>query len=204
MRKIWLTMMALCFAAPVLGARPAWAEEVPTVAPEDHVLGKSEAPVTIIEYASPTCPHCAEFDRDTLPKIKQNWIDTGKAKLIFRIYPLNGTDVRVAMVANCIPPERYFGFIDELYQSQATWARAGDPVQAVANIGRLAGAGDSKIKSCLADNALENTIVSRSYAAQKSYGVESTPTFFINGTKLVGALPYDQFDKALTAAQPKS
>jgi protein-disulfide isomerase len=202
MRKIWLILAAFCVLAP---ASLASAAEAPAITPEDHVLGKDDAPLTIIEYASPTCSHCAEFDRDTLPQIKQGWVDTGKAKLVFRIFPLNRIDVRVAMVASCIPPDRYFGFIHELYQSQDTWARGSDPVQAVANFGRLAGAGDAKIKSCLADSALENGVVSEAYAAQKNYGVESTPTFFINGNKMNpnGAQPYDVFDQALTAAQPK-
>jgi protein-disulfide isomerase len=202
MHKIWLILAAFCVLAP---ASLASAAEAPAITPEDHVLGKDDAPLTIIEYASPTCSHCAEFDRDTLPKIKQGWVDTGKAKLVFRIFPLNRIDVRVAMVASCIPPDRYFGFIHELYQSQDTWARGSDPVQAVANFGRLAGAGDAKIKSCLADSALENTIVSEAYAAQKAYGVESTPTFFINGNKMNpnGAQPFEVFDQALTAAQPK-
>ncbi len=204
MRKIWLILMAFCLAGPLLDPPTARAETAPAVTPQDHVLGKADAPVTIIEYASPTCPHCAEFDRDSLPKIKQNWIDTGKARLVFRIFPLNQTDVRVALVAECVPPDRYFSFIDELYQTQANWARASDPVQAAATIGRLAGAGGDKIQSCLADKKLEESIINQSYAAQKDYGIEATPTFFINGTKLVGARPSDEFDKALTAAQPQS
>src|SRR6202030_155903 len=150
-----------------------------------------------------TCPHCAAFDRETLPKIKQNWIDTGKAKLAFRIFPLNGVDVRAAMVANCVPPDRYFAFVDTLFRTQDTWTRAGDPVHEVANTGRLL-AGADKIKSCLADKTAEDSVIKLGYTAQNSYGVESTPTFFINGTKMVGEASYDAFDKALTAAQPKT
>jgi protein-disulfide isomerase len=203
MHKFWLTLAAFCVLALMLGGAARGAE-APAVTPDDHVLGKADAPITIIEYASLTCPHCAAFDRETLPKIKQNWIDTGKAKLAFRIFPLNGLDVRAAVVANCVPPDRYFAFVDTLFRSQDTWTRAGDPVQAVANTGRLAGAGDDKIKSCLADKTMEDKVVNLGFAAQKGYGVESTPTFFINGTKLVGELSYDAFDKALTAAQPKT
>jgi protein-disulfide isomerase len=202
MHKLWLTVAAFCVLAPVLGG--AARAEAPSVTPKDRVLGQADAPVTIIEYASLTCPHCAAFDRDTLPKIKQNWIDTGKAKLVFRIFPLNRIDVRAAVVANCVPPDRFFSFIDELYRSQDTWTRAGDPGKAVANTGRLAGVGDDKMKSCLADKTMEDEVVGLGYAAQQSYGVESTPTFFINGTKMVGEASYEAFEKALAAAQPKT
>jgi protein-disulfide isomerase len=203
MHKFWLAVAAFCMLAPIVGG-VAQGAETPSVTPQDHVLGKADAPVTIIEYASLTCPHCAAFDRDTLPKIKENWIDTGKAKLVFRIFPLNKIDVRAAVVANCVPPDRYFSFIDELFRSQDTWARAGDPVKAVANTGRLAGAGGDKIKSCLADKTMEDDVINVGYKAQQAYGVESTPTFFINGTKLVGEASYADFEKALTAAQPKT
>jgi len=203
MHKFWLMAAAICLLAPVLGG-PAFAAEAPSATPEDHVLGKADAPITIIEYASLTCPHCGAFARDVLPKVKASWIDSGKAKLVFRVFPLNGVDVRAAIIANCVPPDRYFAFVDELYRSQDTWTRAGDPVQAVAKTARLAGAGDDKIKGCLADKAAEDSVVKLGYTAQNSYGVESTPTFFVNGTKLVGEHSYDAFDKALTAAQPKT
>lgn len=203
MHKFWLTVAAFCMLAPILGG-VAQGAETPSVTPQDHVLGKADAPITIIEYASLTCPHCAAFARETLPKIKENWIDTGKARLAFRIFPLNKVDVRAAVVANCVPPERFFTFIDELYRNQDTWIRAADPEKAVANIGRLAGAGGDKIAGCLADKGMENDVIKLGYAAQQNYGVESTPTFFINGTKLVGEASYADFEKALIAAQPKT
>jgi protein-disulfide isomerase len=203
MHKFWLTVAAFCMLAPIVGG-VAQGAETPSVTPQDHVLGKADAAITIIEYASLTCPHCAAFDRDTLPKIRENWIDTGKAKLVFRIFPLNKVDVRAAVVANCVAPERFFTFIDELYRNQDTWIRAADPEKAVANIGRLAGAGGDKITGCLADKGMENDVIKVGYAAQQNYGVESTPTFFINGTKLVGEASYADFEKALIAAQPKT
>lgn len=206
MRHIWLTLAAFFVLGPLLGGALAAAEEKPAATSEDHVLGKPDAPVTIIEYASLTCPHCAEFDRDTLPKIKADWIDTGKAKLVFRIFPLNGLDLRAAVLADCAPPERYFAFVDELYRSQDTWARAGDPEQALANIGRLGGVSEDKFKSCLADKKRVDAIAAQGFTAQKAYGVDSTPTFFINGVKpdKNGALPYEAFNQLLTAALPKT
>jgi protein-disulfide isomerase len=202
MHKIWLAVAALCVAG--LTAFGAHADTV-ALAPDDHVLGKPDAPITIIEYASLTCPHCAEFDRDTLPKIKQNWIDTGKAKLVFRDFPLDGLALRAAMVARCAPADRYFGYIDVLFHSQNNWARANDPMEALSRIARLGGMSDQQFQACMSNGDLQKAVAASRQAAEKDYGVESTPTFFVNGTMLkAGALPYEAFDQALTAAQPKT
>jgi protein-disulfide isomerase len=206
MRNIWLFLAALILSAPILGgAPPALAQEqTPQQTPEDRVLGKADAPITIFEYASLTCPHCAAFDRETLPKVKENWIDTGKAKLIFRDFPLDGLALRAAMLARCAPPDRFYGFIDTLFQSQQTWEHAKDPMEALEHIARLGGMTEDQFKSCMKNEQVSNAVVGSETLAQKEYGVNSTPTFFINGTKIEGAQPYDAFDKALTAALPKS
>jgi protein-disulfide isomerase len=203
MHKFWLAVAAFCVLAPILGG-PAQGAETPAVTPQDYVLGKADAPVTIIDYASLTCPHCAAFERETLPKIKENWIDTGKAKLVFRDFPLDGWALRAAMVARCAPPERYFGFIDALFQSQDVWARAANPQAALGRLAKLGGISDDKFQSCMKDDKLADTVAAERLAAEKQYGVESTPTFFVNGVKLVGEQSYADFDKALTAAQPKT
>jgi protein-disulfide isomerase len=203
MHKLWLTLAAFCLLAPLPGG-PALGAEAPSATATDRVLGKADAPVTIIEYASLTCPHCAAFDRDVLPKIKENWIDAGKAKLVFRDFPLDGWALRAAMVARCAPPDRYFGFIDALFQGQNTWARASNPEAALGRLAKLGGISDDKFQSCMKDEKLADTVAASRVAAEKEYGVESTPTFFINGVKLVGEQSYADFDKALTAAQPKT
>lgn len=205
MRQIWLVLAAFLLTASLGAASPA-AAAAETVAPaptaQDRVLGKADAPITIIEYGSLTCPHCAEFNTTTLPDLKKNWIDTGKAKLVFRVFPLNSLDVRAAMLARCVPPDRYFAFIDTVYHDQASWMGAHDPEEALGSIARLAGVSENKIKSCLADKSAQDAVVADAYTAQKSYGVDSTPTFFINGAKMDpnGAQPYDVFDKQLSAA----
>jgi protein-disulfide isomerase len=206
MRNIWLSLVALSFAVPLLAAPTAAHAQgpAPTVTAEDHVLGKADAPITIIEYASLTCPHCAEFDRDTLPKVKEAWIDTGKAKLVFRDFPLDGLALRAAMVAHCWPADRYFGFIDTLFQTQITWARAPDPHVALGRIAKLGGISDEQFENCLKDEKLADSVAASGLTAQKQYGVDSTPTFFINGVKVLGAVSYTEFDKALSAALSKS
>jgi protein-disulfide isomerase len=201
MHKIWLVFAAFCLIATPFGASAQTG--VPTATPEDRVLGKADAPITIIEYASLGCPHCAEFDKDTLPKIKQDWIDTGKAKLVYRDFPLDGVALHAAMLARCAPPERYFAFIDTLFQNQQSWYR-NDWEPALGRIAKLGGMSEEQFKKCMSDEALGNAVVQMRTTAANDYGVESTPTFFINGTKLLGAAAYPVFDKALSAAQPKT
>jgi protein-disulfide isomerase len=201
MHKIWLALVVFCLIAAPSGARAQAAVPAPTS--DDRVLGKADAPITIIEYASLTCPHCAEFDKETLPKIKQEWIDTGKARLVYRDFPLDGVALRAAMLARCAPPERYFAFIDTLFQSQQSWAR-NDWEPALVRIAKLGGMSEDQFKKCIGDDALSNSVVQMRTTAANEYGVESTPTFFINGTKLLGAVGYPAFEKALSAALPKT
>jgi protein-disulfide isomerase len=207
MRQIWLSLIVFAVVAPWLGAAsPADETPGPTVTSEDHVLGKADAPITIIEYASLTCPHCAEFDKDTLPKVKETWIDTGKARLVFRGFPLNELDVRAQALASCAPPDKYFAFIDTLYQNQRSWALS-DSTKAMTgleNIGRLGGVSPEQFKSCANDPKLLDSIKEQGFTAGKDYQVDSTPTFFINGAKMNpnGAQPFEVFDKVLAAARP--
>lgn len=203
MRQIWL---ALVVFLALSGGAAAAETPGPGVTPDDHVLGKPDAPITIIEYASLTCPHCAEFDRETLPKLKVAWIDTGKAKLVFRGFPLNGLDLRAQALVRCAPADKYFAFIDTLYENQRSWALSDSTkaMNGLENIGRLGGISPEEFKSCISDQKLLESIQAQGFAAGKDYEVDSTPTFFINGTKMNpnGAQPYEVFDKALAAAEP--
>jgi protein-disulfide isomerase len=210
MRNIWIGLAALVVIAiggagwhtsgapSFIGA--AAAQDFTTISPDDRVLGKADAPVTIIEYASLTCPHCAAFDAETLPQIKKEWIDTGKAKLIFRDFPLDGLALKGALLARCAPAERFYGFIDVLFHRQEYWTRSGDPQEALGRIAKLGGMSEDQFQACMKDDAAQNKILAMRMAGEKEYKVESTPTFFINGKKLVGSLPYDSFADLLKAA----
>jgi len=205
MSKIWT---ALC--ATIVGLGLMWPGlsdaqspgTVPVQGPDDIVLGKADAPVTIFEYASLTCPHCARFDKNILPQVKKEWLDTGKAKLIYRDFPLDGTALKASQVARCAPPERYYAFLDMLFEQQNVWAKPGqDPLPALQRIAKLGGVSEEKVKECLADEKLQSMIVAQAFQAEKQYGVQSTPTFFINGKKVVGEpTSYDEFARTLAAA----
>jgi protein-disulfide isomerase len=165
----------------------------------DMVMGAANAPVTIIEYASLTCPHCARFHAETLPKLKSDYVDTGKVKFIFRDYPLDRIALAGAMIAQCSGPERYFTFLDVLFRQQATWTR-GNEQEALASLRRLArlgGMSDTQIDDCLKNKTVQDSILATSVAGQQQFQVKSTPTLIINGERHAGALPFDELEKIL-------
>lgn len=176
----------------------------PAAYPDDQVLGSDTAPITMIEYASLTCPHCAHFHKDILPQIKANYIDKGLVRLVYRDFPLDGAALRAAVLAHCVPRDRYFAMIEVLFRSQDDWAHAADPLKPLSQIARTAGMDQQTIDACMADEAAKNKIVERAQEASKIFNIESTPSFIINGQKRSGAEPYEEFDKTLKALLPKS
>ncbi len=173
--------------------------------PIDEVMGRADAPITIIEYASLTCPHCADFAEKTLPEIKKNWIDTGKAKLVFRDFPTPPAALAeaAAMIAHCSGnADRYFIFLDTYYHSQANWIRADNPLNALKGIARLGGITSDQVDKCLADRDLLGQMNARVQDAEDRYNVDSTPSFIVNG-KLIGSgfMTYDDFAKFLISAK---
>ena len=201
-RKKTLLRLAVIGAALLLSAGisvaadappPVWQmvdKTPPGPMPGEPVLGKADAPLTIIEYASLTCPHCAAFDARTLPKVRQDWIDTGKARLVFRDFPLDGLALRAAVLTHCVPPDRYFDVVDRLFREQQSWFRL-EEKEALARAASLGGLGEADAEACLADTQhIEAVAVARA-AAEQDYGVDSTPTFFIGKMKIGGAYPYE-------------
>jgi protein-disulfide isomerase len=165
------------------------------VLPTDHVLGDPKAPITLIEYASFTCPHCAHFHTQILPELKKKWIDTGKVKLIYRDFPLDQTALKAAQLAECAGKDKYFGVIDVIFSTQAKWAVASDPIGELAKSLRIAGMGDAEVKACLANDAVANGVIA-DYRGGETLGVNSTPTLFINGEQFKGARTAEELDAA--------
>ncbi|AUG54885.1 disulfide bond formation protein DsbA [Thalassospira marina] len=149
-------------------------------------MGAEDAPVTIVEYASFTCPHCARFANDVFPDVKKELIDTGKVKWIYRDYPLDGVAVRASAVAQCAGDDRYFGVLELLFKSQLTWARSSDPIAGIKQVARFAGMDGETVDSCLADEELINGIVGSRLEAEQKYNVNATPTFLIDGKTYSG------------------
>ena len=163
------------------------------VQPTDHVLGDPKAPVTLIEYASFTCPHCAHFSVAVLPELKKKWVDTGKVKVIYRDFPLDQIALKAAQLAECSGKDKYFGVVDMIFSSQSKWAAASDPIGELAKSLRIAGMGDAEVKACLANDAVQNGVIA-DYRGGEILGVNSTPSLFINGEQFKGARSVEELD----------
>jgi protein-disulfide isomerase len=179
--------------APVAVAQTTDKSALLGVQPGDHVMGDPKAPITLIEYASFTCPHCAHFAVTVLPEIKKKWVDTGKVKLIYRDFPLDQTAVKAAQLAECAGNDKYFGVIDVIFTTQAKWAVAPDPIADLAKSLRIAGMGDAEVKACLANDAVQNGVFA-DYRGGEALGVNSTPSLFINGEQFKGARSVEELD----------
>jgi protein-disulfide isomerase len=166
---------------------------------QDRVLGDDKAPVTIDEYASLTCPHCAHFDKEILPEVKKRLIDTGKAKLIFHDFPLDGIALRAAMMTRCVSPLQYYNMVDVIFTKQEFWVKAKDPLAELEKLGSLAGLDAADFKSCTENKDLETAILKEIQTAQDKYKVESTPTFIFNhgAEQFAGAQPIEKFEETV-------
>ncbi len=211
MRQIWLAFMMASLALFAVSPRPALAVAAPATQqallaprPSDRVLGKPNAPITIVEYASLSCPHCAHFDQAVLPQIKKQWIDTGKAKLIMRDFPLDEPALKAAMIARCAPPDRFYPFVNALFADQPQWVLAPDYQKALIRMAELGGINGRKANACLNDKALEDKIVNERLVASKDLDVDATPTFFVNGKKFTGEPTVTAFDHLLSSLAPKA
>ena len=150
---------------------------------DDHTMGQPNAPITMVEYASLTCPHCAHFANDVLPTIEKEFIATGKVRLVYRDFPLDQIAVRASVLARCNGRDRYFPFVKALFADQDNWIRSSDPVKALEQVGRLGGVTPEKYEACLKDQALVDKVLQSRLDAQKEYHIDSTPTFLVNGDK---------------------
>jgi protein-disulfide isomerase len=182
------------------------------IKPTDMIHGSPNAPVTMVEYASMTCPHCAAFQREVVPKLTKDYVDTGKVRMIFREYPLDGAARMASAVARCLSGDQYFSFIDLLFANQMNWIKdfdgngqltREDILQGLEQMGRFAGMSKEKVDQC-ADNKNNLALVDANWMeGQTKYNVNSTPTFFINGVKHEGEIPYDQLKKDLDSLLKK-
>lgn len=167
----------------------------------DKTLGNPAAPVTMIEYSSLTCPHCADFHASTLPQIKTAYIDPGKVKLIYRDFPIDNAAISAAMVARC-SGDRFFTVLERLYQTQSTWASASNTAAGLKTAVAPTGVTADEVDACLALTDLRNGILNMRAAGQSQYAVSGTPTFIIGGQTLVGAWPFANFDSLLKSLLP--
>lgn len=161
----------------------------------DMALGPENAKVTVVEYASATCPHCANFYKSTFQDLKKEYIDTGKIRFIFREYPHEPTAVVAFMVARCAPKEKYFPMIDMFFEQQDAWLAA--PREGLEKIAQLAGLTKEAFEACIKNTALSKEVLAVREKADTEFGVKSVPTFFINGEMLKGETSIEEFRKRI-------
>jgi protein-disulfide isomerase len=166
----------------------------------EMALGASNAPVTIIEYAASTCPHCARFNRDVFPKLKSEFIDTGKVRYVFREFPLNIKDVACSMVARNIAKNdsaKYFAVIDVMFRQQDELVKK--TTDTLKQIARQAGISDQAVEDCLKDQATLDKIQADQKFAIDVLRIEGTPTFFVNGTAIVGEVEFEELSTRINS-----
>jgi protein-disulfide isomerase len=170
----------------------------------DIVQGKDDAPITMIEYASMTCSHCAAFHAETYPTLLKNYIDTGKVRFILREFPLDPLAAAGFMVARCVGPEKRNLMVDLLFDKQKDWAFNDKPLEALSGLVRQAGVSRESFDSCINNQELYDHINQvRDHAAQK-FDVQATPTFFVNGKKITGEMTAKMLDDLLQPLLKKS
>jgi protein-disulfide isomerase len=210
-RRAFTTALSLTGLAALAGLSPlrlitgamaqSAAEIAKPVSLPDMALGPANAPVTITEYASMTCPHCAAFNAEVFPKIKSTYIDTGKIRYVFREFPLDIKAAAGSMLARCIAKDdagKYFAVVDMLFKQQSDWVMK-NTTETLTRIGKQAGLSEKAVEDCLKDQALLDKIAADQKYAAEVLKVNSTPTFFINGEVIKGEASFDEFDKKINS-----
>jgi protein-disulfide isomerase len=178
--------------------------------PTDKTMGNPKAKVVLIEYGAPSCSICAAFFAEVFPKLKANYIDTGKIYYVFRVFPLRELDGDAEKMARCLPEDKYFPFIDQLWRNQPKWDNAeypgiADPHAALVQEGRIAGMSAEQVDQCINNKEEDDRINKVAAEAEQRYSINATPTFILDGTPLsAGSVPYDQLSKALDAEIAKN
>jgi protein-disulfide isomerase len=160
--------------------------------PEEYSMGDDDARIVMVEYASLTCPHCAAFHTSVLPRLKKDFIDTGKVRYIYRDFPLDRLALGAAMVARCYGRDNFFGFINTFYAAQEQWSQASDPISALRNLARLGGISTAMFETCLTNVETQNEILRQRLEAANEFKVQSTPTVFVNGERYSGGMTMEQ------------
>lgn len=163
----------------------------------EQALGSKQAAVTVIEYASMTCPHCAAFHEDVYPELKQKYIDTGKIRFIFREFPLDPVSLAAFMLTRCAEPGKFFPFVEILFKKQRQWAFADDPGKELFNIAKFAGFTKDRFDACLKNEEIARGVLAVKERASEKFEVQSTPSFFINGEIYRGNRSFEDFQKLI-------
>lgn len=168
----------------------------------DIAMGSADAPVTVYEYASLTCNHCAAFHLQSFPQIKEKYIETGQVRWVIRAFPFDPAATAAVMLARCSGPDRYYNFLDVLFEQQQQWAFTGNPGENLEALAKQGGFSSDSYKACLENQEIFDHVRAVQVRAQEVHSVRSTPSFFVNGEKVEGALPFEQFEEVIQKHLP--
>ena len=186
----------IAFELPFAAEAQEGSAEIDRSLVQEMVLGSDDAPLTVIEYASSTCPHCRTFHEETFKEFKANYIDTGKVRFMFREVYFDRYGLWAGLVARCGGPERFFGIMDLIFARQPEWTRGNSESEIAGNlarIGRSAGLTDDEVETCMRNQALARAMVAVYQENVEEHGIRSTPSFIIDGELITGAMAYDEF-----------
>lgn len=167
----------------------------------ERAIGSDDAPVVMHEYSSLSCGHCAKFHNETLARLKENYVDTGKLKIVFHDFPLNKAALYGTMISRCLPQNQYYNFIQLLFENQEQWAYSPDFESRLYQYAKLAGLSEKNIDQCLSNQELQKAITKNIQNAQQKWGIRSTPTFIFGdgGETITGAQSYAAFESKIDA-----
>lgn len=199
-----VALMAAGLAACGEDEKPSASGQGYEILPSDRTLGNPKSKVVLIEYAAHSCPACAAFNEQTFPRLKANYIDTGKIFYVFRLFPLRADDGAAEKIARCLPEDKYFTFVDLLFRNQPKWdveygVPSGEGVRAgLVLLGRIAGMSEQQVDQCMVNKAEDDRINKVASDGEARYGITGTPTFILNGVSQgSGGIPYDRMAKLL-------
>jgi protein-disulfide isomerase len=187
------------------GSLTASAATGPVTTADDRTQGNPKAPITVIEYAAPMCPHCAHMNEEGIPILKAQYIDTGKVFYVFRVFPIGNADVPAEAIARCLPADNYFPFIDLLYRNQAKWdpEYGADAASGLVAMGRIAGLSNDQVQACMNNKAAQDRVVKVAADATARYGINGTPTFVVNGEVQTPGAPWSDIKAKLDSLLAK-
>lgn len=208
----WFTSAKSAVSKPAADRTAKTAEAKPVtnvgnaldIQPGDRVMGSMMAPVTMIEYASMTCSHCAEFTLKTMPQVKKDWVATGKVKYVLRDLAWDDMAVGITKVARCAPAQQYYGLVEAFFKNQMNIVTSNDPLGEIKNVAAGFGMDGAKVEACVKDADLHERVAASKKTAMEVLGIRGTPTTFVNGVKIDGAAPYEEVKPILEAAYAKA
>ena len=176
-------------------AEPVSANIVDTIeALEEKSLGKPDAPIKMIEFASLTCGHCARFHNEVMPTIKEKYINNGKIFFTYKDFPLDKFALKASIISRCSGNKNYFSFLDVFYKKQSSWTRSQDPFKSLLKIAKIGGLKDEEIKVCVGNKSIEDGLLKDRLQSSKRYDITATPTIYLNGKKYTGDLTLEALE----------